>query len=160
MIKHLLHASEMNLKRAVQLVDDVAEEQMAAQPSGLVNNPAWTLGHLASTSNAVAGMLGLPSTFPEEWRDSFRMGGIPSGDAADYPAKDELVAQLRAQHERVAQALATADAEQLGQPTSNPRLRERFPTVGDFAAALLTNHEANHIGQLAAWRRAMGLGPA
>ena len=160
MIQHLLYAYEMNLKRAVQIVDDIAEEQMAVQPSGLVNHPAWTLGHLASTSNSLAGMHGLPSTFPEAWRDSFQMGGIPSGDRADYPSKAELVAQLRAQHDRVAQAVAAAGAEQLGRPTSNPRLRERFPTVGDFTAALLTNHEANHIGQLATWRRAMGLGPA
>ena len=160
MIQHLLFAYEMNLRRAVQIVDDLTDEQMAAQPSGVVNHPAWTLGHLAATSNSLAGMLGLPSTFPEAWRDSFRMGGIPSGDAADYPAKAELVAQLRVQHERVAQAAAAADAEQLGQPTPNPRLRERFPTVGDFTAALMTNHEANHIGQLSAWRRAMGLAPA
>ena len=160
MIQHLLFAYEMNLKRAEQLVADVAEDQMAVQPSGLVNHPAWTLGHLASTSNSLGGMLGLPSTFPEAWRDSFRMGGIPSADAADYPSKAELVAQLRAQHERVAQAASAAGAEQLGQPPANPRLRERFPTVGDFMAALMTNHEAGHIGQLAAWRRAMGLGPA
>jgi uncharacterized damage-inducible protein DinB len=159
MIQHLLHAYEINLKRAIQLVDDVADEQMAAQPSGLVNHPAWTLGHLAATSDAIAGRFGLPSTFPEAWRDSFRMGGIPSGDGADYPAKEKLVAQLRAQHERVAEAVAAAGAERLGQPTPNPRMRERFPTVGDFTAALMTNHEANHIGQLAAWRRAMGLGP-
>lgn len=160
MIQHLLFAYEMNLKQAVRIVDDVAEEQMAAQPSGLVNHPAWTLGHLGATSDALAGMLGLPSTFPEAWRDSFRMGGIPSGDGSAYPSKAELVAHLRAQHERVAQAVAAADAEQLGQPPPNPRLRERFATVGDFAAVLLTNHEANHIGQLATWRRAMGLGPA
>ena len=160
MIQHLLFAYEMNLKRAVQIVDDIAEEQMAAQPSGVVNHPAWTLGHLASTSNSLAGMLGLPSTFPEAWRDSFRMGGTPSADRADYPSKAELVAQLRAQHERVTQAVAAADAEQLGRRTPNPRLSERFPTVGDFTAALMTNHEAGHIGQLAAWRRAMGLGPA
>ena len=160
MIQHLLFAYEMNLKRAVQIVDDLGDEQMAAQPSGLVNHPAWTLGHLGATSNSLAGMLGLPSTFPEAWRDSFRMGGIPSGNVADYPAKAELVAQLRAQHERVAQAVATAGAEQLGQPTPNPRLRERFPTVGDFMVTLMTDHEANHLGQLAAWRRAMGLEPA
>lgn len=160
MIQHLLFVYEMNLKRAGQLVDDLTGEQMVAQPSGVVNHPAWTLGHLAATSNALGGMLGLPSTFPEEWRDAIRMGGVPSGDAADYPSKEQLVAQLRAQHERVAAAIAEAGAGRLQQETPNPRLRERFPTVGDFAVALMTNHEANHLGQLAAWRRAAGLGPA
>ena len=159
MIQHLLFVYDMNLKRAERLVDDLTGDQMVAQPSGVINHPAWTLGHLGATSDALAGMLGLPSTFPGAWREACRMGSIPSGDAADYPAKRELLAQLRAQHERVAEAVAAVDAERLQQPTP-PRLRERFPTIGDFAAALMTMHEGHHLGQLAAWRRALGLGAA
>jgi uncharacterized damage-inducible protein DinB len=87
------------------------------------------------------------------------MGSIPSGDAADYPGKVELLEELRGQHERVSEAMAAVDAERLQQPTP-PRLRERFPTIGDFAAALMTMHEGHHLGQLAAWRRALGLGAA
>ncbi len=159
MIQHLLFVYEMNLKRAGQLVADLTDEQMAAQPAGVINHPAWTLGHLGATSDALAGMLGLPSTFPDAWREACKMGGIPSPEAADFPAKEQLLEQLRAQHERVAGAMAEADAERLQQPTAE-RMRARFPTVGDFAAALMTVHEGNHLGQVTAWRRAMGLGPA
>lgn len=159
MIQHLLFVYGMNLKRAGRLVDDLTEEQMVAQPSGVINHPAWTLGHLGATSDALAGMLGLPSTFPDAWREACRMGSIPSGEAADYPGKAELLEQLRAQHQRVAEAVAAVDDERLQQPTP-PRLRERFPTIGDFAAALMTMHEGHHLGQLAAWRRALGLGAA
>ena len=159
MIQHLLFVYGMNLKRAERLVDDLTDEQMVAQPSGVINHPAWTLGHLGATSDALAGMLGLPSTFPDAWREACRMGSIPSGEAADYPGKAELLEQLRAQHQRVAAAVAAVDDERLQQPTP-PRLRERFPTIGDFAAALMTMHEGHHLGQLAAWRRALGLGAA
>ncbi len=159
MIQHLLFVYGMNLKRAERLVDDLTDEQMVAQPSGVINHPAWTLGHLGATSDALAGMLGLPSTFPDAWREACRMGSIPSGEAADYPGKAELLEQLRAQHQRVAEAVAAVDDERLQQPTP-PRLRERFPTIGDFAAALMTMHEGHHLGQLAAWRRALGLGAA
>ncbi len=159
MIQHLLFVYGMNLKRAERLVDDLTEEQMVAQPSGVINHPAWTLGHLGATSDALAGMLGLPSTFPDAWREACRMGSIPSGEAADYPGKAELLEQLRAQHQRVAAAVAAVDDERLQQPTP-PRLRERFPTIGDFATALMTMHEGHHLGQLAAWRRALGLGAA
>ena len=159
MIQHLLFVYGMNLKRAGRLVDDLTEEQMVAQPSGVINHPAWTLGHLGATSDALAGMLGLPSTFPDAWREACRMGSIPSGEAADYPGKAELLEQLRAQHQRVAAAVAAVDDERLQQPTP-PRLRERFPTIGDFATALMTMHEGHHLGQLAAWRRALGLGAA
>ena len=159
MIQHLLFVYDMNLKRAGRLVDDLTGDQMVAQPSGVINHPAWTLGHLGATSDALAGMLGLPSTFPDAWREACRMGSVPSGNAADFPGKTELLEQLRAQHERVSEAMAAVDAERLQQPTP-PRLRERFPTIGDFAAALMTMHEGHHLGQLAAWRRALGLGAA
>lgn len=158
-IQHLLFVYGMNLTRAGQLVADLSEDQMAERPPGMVIHPAWSLGHLGATSDGLAGMLGLPSTFPDEWRDGARMGGLPSTDAADFPAKEQLLEQLREQHERVAAAMAEADAEQLRQPAPE-RMRARFPTVGDFAVAMMTTHEANHLGQVAAWRRAMGLEPA
>ena len=157
MIRHLLFVYDMNLKRAEQLVDDLTDEQMAAQPAGAINHPAWTLCHLGATSDTLAGMLGLPSTFPEAWRKAAPMGEVPSGNAADFPGKAELLEQLRAQHARVAEAVAAADAARFDQP-SPPRMRERFPTVGDLTAAMMTMHEAHHLGQVAAWRRAMELG--
>lgn len=159
MMQHLLFVYDMNLKRAERLVADLTDQQMVAQPHGVINHPAWTLGHLGATSDALAGALGLPSTFPDAWREACRVGSIPSGDAADFPGKAELLEQLRAQHERVAKAVTAADAERLRQPAP-PRVRERFPTVGDFTAALMTMHEGHHLGQVAAWRRAMGLGSA
>ena len=159
MIQHLLFVYGMNLKRAELLVDDLTDEQMVAQPSGVINHPAWTLGHLGVTSDALAGMLGLPSTFPDKWKEACRMGSIPSGNAADFPGKAELLEQLRKQHERVSRAMDTVDAERLRQPMPPPR-GTRFPTVGDFATALMTMHEGHHLGQVAAWRRAMGLGSA
>ena len=36
--------------------------------------------------------------------------------------------------------------------------RADFPTAGDFAAYLLSSHLAYHLGQLVAWRAAVGLG--
>ena len=41
MIQHLLVVYGMNLKRAELLVDDLTDEQMVAQPSGVINHPAW-----------------------------------------------------------------------------------------------------------------------
>ena len=157
MIQHLLFVYETNLNRAERLVADLTDEQMVAQPSGMINHPAWTLGHLGAGSDALAGMLGVPSTFPDGWREAFRRGSIPRGDVAVYPSKEQLLEQLRAQHERVAGAMKTADAMRMRQPAP-PRYRERFPRVGDFAIAVMTVHEGHHLGQVAAWRRAMGLG--
>ena len=135
MLQHLLNAYAMNLKRLGMLVQDLSAEQMVEQPSGVINHPAWTLGHLAATSDNLARTLGQESTFPEEWREACSTGGTPSGNAGDFPAKEQLLEQLGAQHERVAAALAAADEETLAQPLPNPRGRKIFGTVGGYVVA-------------------------
>ena len=154
MLRHLLFTYQFNLDR------DLSDAQMTRQPHGVVNHPAWLVGHLAATSNQLAKMLGLESTFPAAWGDTFKSGGTPSGDPADFPSKDELLAELAAQHERVAQAIESADPATFEREHPNEGARKRFPTVGDYAVFLITSHEGNHLGQITAWRRAMGLGSA
>ena len=160
MLRHLIFTYQFNLDRARTLVRDLSDEQMTQQPHGLVNHPAWLLGHLAATSNQLAKMLGLESTFPGAWGDTFKSGGTPSGDAADFASKEDLLAELATQHERVAELLATADPTLFDREHPNEGARKRFPTVGDYAVFLITSHEGSHLGQITAWRRAMGLGSA
>ena len=160
MLKHLLSTYRFNLHRAGTLVGDLSDEQMCRQPHGVVNHPAWILGHLALSSNQLATILGLESTFPGAWSEAFRAGGMPSDRAADFPPKQALLDELAAQHQRVAEALAAADPAVFDRPHPGEKTRKRFPTVGDYAVFLVSSHEGAHLGQIAAWRRAMGLGSA
>ena len=164
MLQHLVFTYRFNLDRARTLIRDLSDAQMVRQPHGVVNHPAWTLGHLAQSSDQLAAALGLASTFPAPWKEAFRTGGVPSGDAAAFPAKDALVAEFAAQHERVARAIEVAApaalAATLAREHPNECTRTRFPTIGDYAFFLITSHEGSHLGQIAAWRRAMGLGSA
>ena len=140
MLRHLIFTYQFNLARARTLVRDLPDEQMVRQPHGLVNHPAWLLGHLAASSNQLAKMLGLESTFPAAWTEAFKSGGVPSGDAADFPPKEELLAELAAQHERVAEAIASADpahlrpgASERGRPQALPD-RRRLRGLPDLVA--------------------------
>ena len=164
MLRYLIFTYRFNLDRARTLVRDLSDEETVRQPHGVVNHPAWTLGHLAQASNQLAIGLGLESTFPAEWKEAFRTGGTPSGDASRFPPKAALLAELAAQHERVARALEGAEPAALDAALArahpNEGTRQRFPTVGDYAVFLITSHEGSHLGQIAAWRRAMGLGSA
>ena len=54
--------------------------------------------------------------------------------------------------------MTAADPAALAAPHPNEKSRAHFPTVGDYAIFLMTGHEMDHLGQIAAWRRAMGLG--
>ena len=160
MLRHLVFTYQFNLDRARTLVRDVPDDQMTRQPQGLVNHPAWTLGHLALTSNHLAKMLGLESTVPAAWTEAFRVGGVPSGEAAAFPPKQQLLDELAAQHQRVAEAIETADPALFDREHPSEGARKRFPTIGDYAVFLISSHEGSHLGQIAAWRRAMGLGSA
>ncbi len=158
MLQHLVFSYTFNLQHAQTLVKDLTDEQMVQLPSGLINHPAWTLGHLASASNSLAKTLGRESTFPAEWEEKFKTGGTPSANMSDYPSKDEILSELTKQHDRVTEAVGKADPATFAKEFPDESTRKHFPTVGDFTAYLMSAHEGTHIGQIAAWRRAMGLG--
>jgi hypothetical protein len=157
-LQYVLHVYTMNLGFAKRLVGDLSEDQMCAQPHGVVNHPAWSLGHLAVVADHLGKLLGLSSDLPTGWEDTFKTGGIPSGDRRLFPGKDELLRVIAQQHARISQGLSDADPAALARPHPNEKSRAHFPTVGDLVIFLMTAHEMDHLGQIAAWRRAMGLG--
>ena len=160
MLTHLLHAYDLQLNLASMLVKDIPDDQMCAQPHGLVNHPAWNLGHLVLSEHQTGGLIGLESTAPDGWAELFKAGGTPGADRGAFPGKAELLDELRKIHERWRAALPGVDAAVLDAVHPNEKTRRYFPTVGTQVAFILTSHEMDHLGQIAAWRRAAGFGPA
>lgn len=160
MIQHVTYLYQFNLKFAQTLVSDVTREQMVEQPNGLVNHPMWSLGHLTVAADGLGKLFGLDSALPEDWETSFATGGVPSGDIKAYPSKDDLLATLTTEHERNTEAVLKAGSAWFAEPHPHEGTRKYFPTVGDMVIFLMTSHEMDHLGQVAAWRRAMGLGSA
>ena len=160
-----------NLKYAAALVRDLSEAQCTESAGpGLENHPAWTIGHLASGSDLLAEDLGVERGLPEEWRRIFERRGpgdprLPDPDGSAYPSMAELLAELERQHSRVERAWRAklAEAGPAGGGLEAPigwRFSDALPTLGDAALFLAVSHEAMHLGQLAAWRRARGLSSA
>ena len=160
MIPNLTYLYRFNLQFAERLVKDLSAEQMVQQPGGVVNHPAWSIGHLAVSANGLGQFLGLESTVSDDWASPFKTGGVPSATLADYPSKAELIEALTTQHARVTEAIQRFDVTRFGEPHPNEGTRKYFPTMGDLVVFLMTGHEMDHLGQVAAWRRAMGLGAA
>ena len=160
MVDHIVHVYGFNLMNAETLVKDISTEQMVEQPNGVVNHPAWSLGHLVVVANALGKALGLTSNLPDGWDKTFATGGEPSDQVSDFPSKEEILGALREHHERNTDAIKNIDPAALAAPHPNENMRSVFPTVGDMVVFLMTGHEMTHLGQIAAWRRVMGLGPA
>ena len=160
MLDHVTYLYGFNLRFAEMLVKDLSPEQMAAQPGGVINHPAWSLGHLVVSADGLGQLLGLESSLPNGWSETFKTGGEPSGDATDYPSKEEILGALEEQHARNTEAVKTLDASRFAEPHPDEGRRKYFPTLGDQVVFMMTSHEMDHLGQIAAWRRAMGLGSA
>ena len=158
MLDLALHLYGMNLAYAQRLTADLTDEQFTAQPVAgrEMNHAAFVVGHLAWVTDYGRNLFGLEPAFPPTWKDTFGMSAKPVADRASYPSKAELLSALEAGHARFAAACAAATPEQLQAPSPENR-RARFPTLGHIILHILTNHEAIHLGQLSAWRRALGL---
>ncbi len=153
----IIHIYSFNLLYAQKLAADVPDEKMCAQPidGKVMNHPAFLLGHLALVSDSAPGMLGQQPTAPAAWKELFGMGAKVQADRKLYPAKAELLKALEDAHGRFVAALTKATPEELAKPAPE-RMRARFPTIVHLLHGMMTSHEAVHLGQFSAWRRAMG----
>lgn len=162
MIEEITRQCNFNFAYACKLVEDLSAEQMTIKPgAGLDNHPAFTIGHLVTAyANLVNNLTG-NYILPEGWKEIFLRSGpgdptLPDSDASVYPSKKELLAELEIQKNRALDIISKLPEENLD-ANFDWRFSSFFPTYRDRIIFLCVNHAAMHLGQLAAWRRAMGL---
>lgn len=158
----ILNTYGFNLMYAGKLLDGIADDQMVTQPTvnghTIPNHPAWIIGHLANTSAGFGStLLGIESIQPKGWQEILGGSSTPSTDASVYPDKQTLADKLTEAHAYIGKAILDVDDARLAEPNPVKRLAPVFPTIGDMITFVLTSHETTHLGQLSAWRRAMGL---
>ena len=156
MVPEILNSLALNLDFVRRTIADLDDDQMVGQVGGVVNHPAWTIGHLVGSFQLMGGELGVGPWLPEGWAERFGTGTTPLGDANVYPGKADLLHALDDGQRRLVEALAgTGDAD-LARPLPDERYRDRLPTIGHALLHILASHTAMHVGQLAVWRRAHG----
>jgi len=162
MMTEIIRQYDFNLAYAKVLVEDLTEEQMTVRPcSGLENHPAFTLGHLVTASAMMLEDLGGIYQVPEGWTELFVRKGpgdprLPEVEAGKYPAKKKLIEEFSLQHEQLRRFISGCNPSTLS-GSFTWRFSGYFPTLLDLLVFMCINHEAMHLGQLAAWRRAMNL---
>jgi hypothetical protein len=158
-MKPVLHSFAYSLDFLREQVADVAASDMAAQPNGIVNHPAWVIGHLTYAYQLLGSVIGLPAWLPNDWAKRFGPGSGPVADASLYETKNDALAMLGDAQVRITQAVEQLDDSRLDEPFPDRSYRVVFPTVRHALTQVLAGHTAYHIGQLAVWRKAMGLPP-
>jgi hypothetical protein len=159
MIEPLISSYTRTLDYAKRLVADLPQDRMDAQPIAgkAMNHATWVIGHLARSADGTAALFGLEPLSPPEWSEAFGNTSKPAPTGTPSPSKEVLISALEKAHARVIEALRKAGPAVLTQPTPVERLKARFPTIGDALMLYMAYHEAVHLGQLSAWRRAQGL---
>lgn len=155
----VLRSFEYCLDYLREQVADVSNGDMVAQPNGLANHPAWVIGHLTHSCQALGGEIDLPPWLPEWHAKRFGTGSIPLNDPAAYDSKSVLLDRLQHAQMHITAAIQNRDSVQLDQPLPDARYRTIMPTVRDAITQVLVAHAANHVGQITIWRRLMGFGP-
>ena len=153
MLTPAINTFRVNVGYCDGLVADIAAEDFCEQPVPGMNHPAWIIGHLAFAADRHTGMLGAEPQLGD-WRELFGKGSALD-DASKYPSKAEVMAAWHGAAERYIAAAEAATPEQLAAPHEYVQ-PDKLPTLGDFITFSMTAHTATHLGQLSAWRRAMG----
>lgn len=160
MFDYALAQYAFQLQMVRSMTADIDDVDFAQQAIAGGNHPAWILGHLTFTSDGACKLLGQQPQMPEAWLGLFARGSQPQVDRAIYPGKAELLDRLAAAHAVVSEHLPQAPPELLARPNPLPiEALKALPTVGNLLMHIVTTHEALHLGQLSAWRRATGRAP-
>jgi hypothetical protein len=102
-------------------------------------------------------VLGLSPWLPEDWAKRYGSGSVPVADSTLYETKANSLAMLRDAQSRITNAVQRLDEPRLSEPFPDESYRYVFPTIRHAITQILSAHSAYHIGQVANWRRAMGL---
>ncbi|MET3684360.1 hypothetical protein ABID56_002487 [Alkalibacillus flavidus] len=125
----------------IQLTETMSEEELDRIPQGFNNNPRWNIGHaLVTTDYLVTNAVGESSQLPAHYPHLFARGTSPQDwEGKTVPTKDELLEQLKANHQSL-QQLIQGKLDQ-----SIPFEMFHLKTVEDVVK-FSTSHETLHSG--------------
>lgn len=148
---------ELVTRYAVRLVEDLSDADFYCQPVGITKHPAWLLGHLCFSFQAIGGEIGVSPWLPEDWGKTFGTGSTPSSGSANYPSTESLIEEFTKASERITSAIEELSDEVLDAPLPDKGYRKTLPTIGHALTHILIGHASIHVGQLTVWRSAMNL---
>lgn len=158
-LANAMHLLRFSRGATMKMFEGVPESKYAAGSDAVPNHGLWTLGHLATTDDWFANEFGkVPSGVPASWNDLFGMKSKPLPDASKYPSIAEVKRALEDRRAAVEKWILSLTPAQLAAKTAD-NWQSFAPTMADVLY-FISWHEGYHTGQLAPFRRGIGLGPA
>ncbi len=111
---HVLQIARLSLRYAEANLADIPDEKMTTLPTGLVNHPAWIVGHIILAAERTVQLLGGQAACTDECAALFQ--DPPTSAGGDFPAKVELLAALTDAYARLEKAFEAASDDLLAQP--------------------------------------------
>jgi len=159
MLDHVCNQLITQRIQTLARIQAVPEAWMFLQPGGLVNHPAWELGHLHCSDQIVAKVLGNRDV-DQTVLQNFGQGSTPTQDTGVWTrvfgTRDRAIDRVRTLHAEVVGMMRALTPQRLEEAPSVERARAAFPKIGDMVAYMLW-HEGYHAGQVSQWRRAVGM---
>lgn len=162
---------QLSLSYGERLLAGIEPDRFArlATPGNVMvgsNHPAFIYGHLSLYSGRIIQEIDrgdLDASVPDDFEQLFgkEQSCLDDPDGSIYPAMDVVVSAYQRSYAQVVTALREVSDGVLQQ--ANPlggRMTELFPTLGSLHNFYTGGHMMIHFGQLSAWRRMEGLGPA
>ena len=163
-------SAKLGIGYAERLLKDIPAEKYArfAEVQGTViesNHPAFIYGHLSLYAARVIDELGGDASAynpSAEYEKLFSKDAVcvDDPDNSIYPSMDEVNTHLFTNYRAAVAALEQAEDEVFEQQNPNEAMREKFATIGAMHAFYVGGHFMMHMGQMSAWRRMAGFGPA
>ena len=157
----LMPGAHVSLHYAMSLAAEIPSDRWGESAITNCSHPAFNYAHLAIYPNRMLEILGrddLCIDLPFD-PELVMPGAECLEDASCYPSKEEVLPLMEKGYNLVIELLPTLEEKELTSP--NPlegRMAELFPTKGAMVGFMLNNHVMMHMGQVSAWRRAIGLG--
>lgn len=153
-------AAAASLQQSLGMVNmtlaDFSDADLLVRPCPGANHTAWQLGHLTVSEVHLGAMMkpDAVAKLPDSWEKIFSKETSSKDDAAFFPKKAELLAELakvRAATVALVKSLTPAELEM----ATGERMRDFAPTWTALSM-MLTQHTMMHVGQFQVIRRKLG----
>lgn len=163
-------SGKISLAYAQRLIAGISPAQFGcfAKSDGgevISNHPAFIYGHLSLYACRIVEQLGKDASAikpSDSYVQLFSHTATCVNDAEGslYPPMEELVERVMTSYQAAIDALLDSEDTLFLVPNANEAMRSKFATNGSMHAFYIGGHFMYHMGQVSAWRRMMGLGPA